>query len=436
MYVDETNMLTTRFLSEKAAAELSDTMPVTSDAHKNQLVRTVFVIHGTVTFRLCCRPAFDYARTPHTVKIVDKCAVFVPQGSQLGTVLLKATVPLETDDGAAVATFTLHEGERAIFVLCRQEEEPGTKDADADARIFSIDRDEVMSDCKATTDYWRSWMGTSTYTGRWREVVNRSALVLKLMTNRRYGSIVAAPTFGLPEHLGGERNWDYRFTWIRDAAFTLYAFMRIGLRDEADAFFGWLTDRIQRDTEKNRPLQIMYGMDGHSELEEIELNNLSGYKDSKPVRIGNGAFDQLQLDIYGELFDAIYLYSKYGHALAYDAWNDLKSILAWLGKHWNQKDDGIWETRGGRQHFLHSRLMCWVAFDRAIRLAQKRSLSGPLDEWHRVRDEIANDIHANYWNEKIGAYTQHNETEALDASVLLMPLISIIVLSTPGAKAG
>ncbi|AXC10557.1 Glucoamylase [Acidisarcina polymorpha] len=421
MYIAETNTLLTRFLSKDAVAELVDLMPVTVTTQKNEIIRTLQVIHGTVTFRLCCKPAFDYARVSHQAEMSDQAVRFVPDRSDTADVLLRATVPLEIDNGAAVATFTLKEGERAIFVLSGiQSEELPTPQPTA------IDRDEVMRDCQETTTYWRSWLGKSTYAGRWREVVHRSALVLKLMTNRQYGSIVAAPTFGLPEHLGGQRNWDYRYTWVRDAAFTLYAFMRIGLREEADAFFAWLTGRVKGNASMDRPLQIMYGLDGRTDLAEIELDHLSGYKDSRPVRIGNEAFHQLQLDIYGEIFDSIYLYSKYGHALAFDGWEDVKRVLKWLGENWDRPDGGIWESRGGDRHLLHSRLMCWVAFDRAIRLAQRRSLSAPWDEWYRQRDAIANDIHANFWNEKINAFTRHKDTEALDASTLLMPLMRFI----------
>ena len=343
--------------------------------------------------------------------------------------LLRGTVPLEACGGGAVSTFTLRKRERAVFIFgALGEKEPPL-----------IDWDEVHGDLGASLDYWRQWSEKSTYKGRWREVVNRSALTLKLLTSRQHGSLIAAPTFSVPEHLGGARNWDYRFVWLRDSAFTIYAFLRLGYREEADAFRTWLSDRVGEGRQRSRPMQIMYSLDGHTDLKEIELPHLRGYRDSKPVRIGNGAFDQLQLDIYGELMDAIYLYSKYGHALSHDGWIEVKRILAWLGENWNQPDEGIWEVRGGHKHFLHSRLMCWVAFDRAIRLAQKRSLSAPLDQWHHQRKAIVEDIYSNFWSERLSAFVQEKDSEALDAAVLLMPLMRFISpvdprwLSTLGA---
>jgi GH15 family glucan-1,4-alpha-glucosidase len=257
-------------------------------------------------------------------------------------------------------------------------------------------------------------------------VVNRSALTLKMLTSRQHGSLVAAPTFGIPEHIGGSRNWDYRYVWLRDAAFTLCTFLRLGYREEADAFRTWLKYRIEESRQGSRPMQIMYGIAGHKDLTEVELEHLCGHKNSRPVRIGNGAFGQLQLDIYGELMDAIYLYSKYAHAFPHDEWIEAKRILTWLSENWNQPDEGIWEVRGGHRHFLHSRLMCWVAFDRAIRLAHRRSLSAPLDHWYRQRDAIFEDIYTNFWSDRLSAFVQEKHSEALDASVLLMPLMRFI----------
>lgn len=426
MYVAETNILTTRFLSESAAAELTDFMPVTDNGPRNEIVRTVHIIHGAVTFELLCRPAFDYARCPHRVEIDGNVARFIPENKDLPQLTLQSTVPLGQLDSAATARFQLNEHETAAFILSSPDnasnEAVGCHPPDEQL----IDLGHVTRLHDETRKFWREWIGHATYAGRWREAVNRSALVLKLLTSRRHGSLVAAVTFGLPEHIGGSRNWDYRFTWIRDAAFTLYAFMRLGLRNEADEFFSWLSKRVNLSTEDGRPMQIMYGLDGRINLSEIELPHLRGYCDSNPVRIGNAAFNQLQLDIYGELYDAAYLYSKYGHAIPYDGWNRMKEILDWLGKNWNQPDEGIWEVRGGNKHFLHSRLMCWVAFDRAIRLADKRSLSAPLLDWYKHRDDIVDDIYKNFWNENLKAFTQHSDTEALDAAALLMPLLRFI----------
>ena len=416
MYIAETNILVTRFLSEKASAEVTDFMPVTAKTQKNEIVRVVKAIHGEMSFKMTCHPAFDYARSSHTLEKDGPAMLFRPGNSSLRPMLLRSTAPLKLVKGqAASSTFTLQQGESAIFIF-------GTPDG----KQPDIDRDRANADLDETLAYWRAWMSSSNYKGRWREAVNRSALALKLLTSREHGSLVAAVTFGLPEHIGGSRNWDYRYVWLRDASFTLYAFMRLGLREEAESFWRWLNRLLGKNSKGSRPFQIMYALDGSKELTEVELDHLSGYKDSKPVRIGNGAWNQLQLDVYGEVMDAIYLYSKYGHSVPYDAWTRLEGVLAWLGDNWNQPDEGIWEVRGGHKHFLHSRLMCWVAFDRAIRLAHKRSLSAPLDKWYRQRDAIVQDIYKNFWNEKRQAFVQHKGSAALDAAVLLMPLVRFI----------
>lgn len=427
MYVAETNILTTRFLSETAAAELTDFMPVTTTTQKNQLVRHIHVIHGCVTFELFCKPAFDYARSSHKVEIGENCATFIPDDKRCPTLILRGTVPLQQAKDGVIARFTLGEKQTIAFIFGSPDDSCNEVAGCEQWESSPFDVAKVDRDLDSTLQYWRSWIGKSTYTGRWREAVNRSALVLKLMTSRRHGSLVAAPTFGLPEHTGGARNWDYRFIWIRDAAFTIYAFMRLGLNSEAQEFFGWLEKRLNNGShEGDRPMQIMYGLDGRTDLSEVELSHLRGYQDSRPIRIGNAAFGQLQLDIYGEIYDAIYLYSKYGHAVPYDGWTRMKNVLEWLSKNWNQPDEGIWEVRGGNKHFLHSRLMCWVAFDRAIRLAQKRSLSAPLREWYGQRDAIVDDIYKNFWNDELKTFTQHKDGEALDAAVLLMPLLRFI----------
>jgi len=256
-------------------------------------------------------------------------------------------------------------------------------------------------------------------------MINRSALMLKLLISRKHGSIIASPTFSLPEEIGGARNWDYRFTWIRDGAFTLYALIRLGFVEEAEAFIEWLKGRLSDDAERG-PLQVMYGIDGRQKLDEITLDHMEGYQASTPVRIGNAAHRQLQLDIYGEMLDSIYLANKYGDPISHAGWRDVQRILAWLGKNWQRPDEGIWEVRGGAREFLHSRLMCWVAFDRALRLAQKRSLSAPLHEWLSARDAIRKDIFNNFWDEELQSFVQSKGTKDLDASVLLMPLMRFI----------
>jgi GH15 family glucan-1,4-alpha-glucosidase len=280
--------------------------------------------------------------------------------------------------------------------------------------------------------HWRRWLGHSRYTGRWRETVQRSALTLKLLTYEPTGAIVAAPTTSLPERLGGERNWDYRYTWIRDAAFSLYALLRLGFTDEAAAFMDWLTDRFCDERPKGSgPLQIMYGIDGRSELPEEVLDHLEGYRGSRPVRVGNEAASQLQLDIYGELIDSVYLYNKYGTPIYHDAWQDLSRIVEWINEHWDEADEGIWETRGGRRDFTFSRLMSWVAVERAMRIARQRGLPANLPAWGAARDAIYDQIMARGLNRERGAFVQHYDTEVLDASILLMPLVKFIAPTDP-----
>jgi GH15 family glucan-1,4-alpha-glucosidase len=276
-----------------------------------------------------------------------------------------------------------------------------------------------------TARFWKEWIAKSKYKGRWREMVNRSALMLKLLISREHGSLIAAPTFSLPEQIGGVRNWDYRYTWLRDATFTLYALIRLGFVEETEAFIDWLKGRLSDDAERG-PLQVMYGIDGRKELDELILDQLRGYEDSRPVRIGNAAYQQLQLDIYGEMMDSIYLANKYGDAISQGGWHDVQRMLEWLGKNWQRPDNGIWEIRGPAREFLHSRLMCWVAFDRALRLAQKRSLSGPIDAWVRTRDAIREDIFTNFWDDDLQSFVQSKGTKDLDASVLLMPMMRFI----------
>jgi GH15 family glucan-1,4-alpha-glucosidase len=417
-YLPNTNVLITRFLSDEGIAELIDFMPVVQDDGVDQIVRKVKAIYGEITFRMECFPRFDYARATHTVEYVEAshAVIFRPQNETIAPVLLRSSVPMEIKDDGAFAEFRLKPGQTAYFSFCNLSSPPN---------IESLKEDELEQCLQTTVNYWRDWMSQSNYTGRWREMVDRSALLLKLLTSQKYGSLIASPTFGLPEQIGGERNWDYRYTWLRDSSFTLYAFMRLGFISEAEHFRRWLRERLHFDA-TNGPLQVLYGIDGRTETPEQELPHLRGHKDSKPVRIGNAAYQQLQLDVYGEMFDAVYLSSKYGDSISHEGWLALKKILWWLKDNWNQPDEGIWEVRGGRKHFLHSRLMCWVAFDRVIRLGDKRSLEGPFDWMQKTRDAIVGDIYANFWNEKLGAFVQYKGGDTLDAATLLMPLVRFI----------
>ena len=415
LYLPETNVLLTRSLHDEGIVELTDFMPIDESERSHCIVRRVTVINGEATIRVRCCPRFDYARTTHRTEHCSGGVVFTPDVEECPPMSLLSSVSLQIEDDGAGAKFALKAGESACFVF------GAVLERGLEPEIAQV----VERQFQETSRYWRNWAGKSKYTGRWREMVTRSALVLKLLTNREHGSLIAAPTFGLPETIGGTRNWDYRYTWLRDASFTLYAMMRLGYVEEGERFNRWLKNRLRWDGERG-PLQVMYGVDGRSELPESELEHLAGYRGSKPVRIGNEAYRQLQLDIYGETFDAIYLSNKYGDAIPHQGWENLKGILRWLAEHWSDPDEGIWEVRGGRKHFLHSRLMCWVAFDRGIRLGQKRSLAGPYGWMEECRDAIVRDIHENFWDEDLGAFVQFRGAKQVDASTLLMPLLRFI----------
>lgn len=421
LYFSDTNVLLTRFLSADGVAEISDFMPVGGPDPAQRLVRRAKAVRGTIRFRMRCAPRFDYARAGHAVREEAGTLVFASVGEDGTALRLHASVPLRVEGDEGVAEFELAAGQSAAFVL--EDAARGADSASADARF-------VTAAFKATSDFWRRWVARSSYHGRWRDVVNRSALVLKLLTSAEHGSIVAAPTFGLPETVGGGRNWDYRYVWMRDAAFTVYAFLRLGHTAEATAFMRWLSG-CASSTRSGGGLQVMYGLDGREDLDETTLPHLRGYLGSAPVRVGNAASKQMQLDIYGELMDAVYLSDKYGEQLSWQAWEGVTRSIDWVTENWQQPDEGIWEMRSGPQEFLHSRLMCWVALDRAVRLARKRSLPAPLARWSEVRDTVYRDIHASFWSPSLGAFTQSKGGNAIDASCLLMPLVRFISPTDP-----
>jgi GH15 family glucan-1,4-alpha-glucosidase len=423
LYLPDTNVLLTRFLDTDGVAEVSDFMPVEDAGQAHNLVRRAKTIRGELHYQMRCAPRFDYARAQHSVELRSKTeAVFVGRsGTGELALRLRSAVPLRVEEGNAVAEFTLRADESAWFVL--EAILPGEPSP-------SLQPDYEREAFKQTVNFWRRWIDRSTYKGRWREMVNRSALTLKLLTSRQHGSIVAAPTFGLPETVGGSRNWDYRYTWIRDSSFTLYGLMRLGYTQEAQAFMQWVMDRAQ-ELEPDGSLQIMYGIDGRHELREEILPHLEGYMGSRPVRIGNAAYTHLQLDIYGELLDSVYLYDKYGSPIPHDGWTNVVRLIEWVCAHWREPDEGIWEVRGGRREFLYSRVMCWVAIDRAIRLVNKRSFPAPLARWHEVRDAIYHDIYQRFWNPDLRAFVQYAGASTLDAASLLMPLVRFVSPTDP-----
>lgn len=433
LYWPDTNVLITRFFTEEGVAELIDFMPVggidgTDSAH--QVIRRVNVVRGSMRFRMECRPAFDYGRAAHDVAIRPEGVVFSSSTLRLG---LSSSIPLERDVSPGGGSPERSPGVRAEFSLgeCDTQTFVFQQLSGSDSTC-GIQLDEAEADglFESTVSFWREWVAQSTYAGRWREMVNRSALTLKLLTYAPTGAIVAAPTTSLPEGIGGERNWDYRYTWIRDAAFTVYGLMRIGFMKEAESFMRWVEARCH-ELNPDGSLQIMYGIDGRHELPEETLDHLDGYAGSRPVRVGNGAWDQLQLDIYGELLDSVYLFNKHGTPISYDFWTQLRRLINWIADNWERTDEGVWEVRGGQRHFTYSKLMAWVALDRGIRLADKRSFPSDRDKWIRIRDEIYGRIMDAGWNADRKAFVQSFGSDSLDASNLMMPLVFFVSPGDP-----
>jgi GH15 family glucan-1,4-alpha-glucosidase len=366
-------------------------------------------------FVMNAQPRFNYGRDEHDTYFHENGVVFRSAGLCL---TLETSLELKADGDGVKCHFALGAGESATFVLERV----------PDGYVPRAYSETVTREAfEATVAFWRGWLAKSSYQGRWREMVHRSALTLKLLTYLPTGAIVAAPTTSLPELMGGSRNWDYRYTWIRDSALSLYALLRLGFTDEAAAFMGWLTDRFQEPRPaQDGPLQVLYTIDGNPELAEEILDHLEGYRGSGPVRIGNGAADQLQLDIYGELIDSVYMYDLYGSPIHHDAWAALSKIIEWISQHWDQADEGIWEVRGGRQNFTFSRVMSWVAVDRAIRIATSRGLPADIAGWRAVRDAIYHQIMDKGWHPDRHAFVQHDATDVLDASILIMPMVRLV----------
>ncbi len=426
LYLPDTAILITRFMTPDGVGEVHDFMPIAhgraTDRHR--LVRQLRVVRGTMRFAMDLQPRFDYGRQPHKLQLTKDGALFRADGMELtlhavgpkeGS-LLDLGITLERRGDGLHWTRTLKAGETGGVVLESMCGPPRRMQAE-----------EVQRLALDTERFWRDWLHRSTYTGRWREMVARSAMTLKLMTYAPTGAPVAAPTTGLPEQVGGERNWDYRYTWVRDGSFSIYALLGLGYVEEASAFAGWLRDRgAEYAGDSDHPLKIMYRVDGSSDLTEETLDHFEGWRGSRPVRIGNGAADQLQLDIYGEMMDAAYLGDTHGLQVYHQGWATVARLMDWLCEHWDQPDEGIWETRGGRKDFTYGRFQCWVAFDRAIRIATRRAVPANIARWTVERDAIYQQIMERGWNQKTGAFTQHYGTEVLDSSLLLMPLMGFI----------
>ncbi|WP_380282443.1 glycoside hydrolase family 15 protein [Kitasatospora purpeofusca] len=423
MYMPDTAVLITRFMSPGGVAELVDFMPIKHAAAgpgSHQIVRVAKAVRGTVEFRLECFPALDYARQKHEIIHEGRGVVF--RGSDI-SVALTSRFPLATVDTGVCVEFTLREGEEITFLL-RQVESLAEEAYIAEARLTGR---ELLQN---TIEYWKTWLGQCTYTGRWREMVHRSALTLKLLTHDPTGAVVAAPTTSIPEELGGERNWDYRFTWIRDAALTLAAFMQLGFTEETVRFMGWLEDRA-KEVEEGCPLRLMYRIDGGVELDETILDHLEGYRRSRPVRIGNGAADQLQLDIYGELLTAIEIFDARVCRISYDLWSHLRRMAYWVADNWRSPDEGIWEIRGARRQFVYSKLQCWAALDRALRIAHRHGLPLDSERVTRERDAIFHAIMEEGYDRERGTFVQYFGSGAVDASALAIPMVGFLSPKDP-----
>jgi GH15 family glucan-1,4-alpha-glucosidase len=426
-YFPDSNVLVTRFLTEDGVVEIQDFMPVTKDgdAPARALVRRVVAVRGAMELQTEVRPRFDYglheAETSHRGK--ENAVTFAHGDTRLR---LRATVALESSAEAASATFSVQEGEVEAFSLDLEPdgEEPGPLGVESACANF-----------EGTVAFWRGWLEQGSYRGRWREMVQRSALTLKLLTHAPSGAILAAPTTSLPEQIGGSRNWDYRYVWSRDAAFSAYALLRLGYLQEARAFVGWLTERMSdgedNDEGEQGPLAAIYDLDGRRDIAEREIAHLSGYRDSAPVRVGNDAARQLQLDIYGEVIDSVYLHNKHGEPISSATWDDLTRIVEWLCDHWDEEDEGIWESRGGRHAHTYSRLMCWVAIERMVRMARQRGLPADLHLWTSTRDDIYHQIMERGFHSGRDAFVQRYDSDALDASLLLMPMVKFISPTDP-----
>jgi GH15 family glucan-1,4-alpha-glucosidase len=431
LYFPDTALLITRFMTPDGVGEVCDFMPVESGAatDRHRLVRQLRVVRGTMRFVMDFQPRFDYARQPHQLELSEDGAVFRADGMELtlhtvgtpGTALADQGVTVERHGDGLRAARTLRAGQTGGVVL----ETMG-------GRPRRLPPEEVQRLADETARFWRGWLHRSSYTGRWREMVARSAMTLKLMTYAPTGAVVAAPTAGLPEQAGGERNWDYRYTWIRDGSFSIYALLGLGFVEEAAAFGGWLRDRAdQWAGDGGRPLKIMYRVDGSSDLVEETLDHFEGWRGSRPVRIGNGAADQLQLDIYGEAMDALYLADTQDIQAAHQGWQHIVRMIDWVCENWDQPDEGIWETRGGRRDFTYGRFQIWVALDRATRMAARRGRPANVQRWTAERDRVYNQVMERGWNPKTRAFTQHYTTEVLDSSLLMMPLQGFVAPRDP-----
>jgi GH15 family glucan-1,4-alpha-glucosidase len=412
-YRDDTLVLETEWITPEGRVRVVDFMP--PRGHAADLIRIVEGISGAVPMFGELRLRFDYGRVMPWVRRRGQRieAVAGPDAVWLST-----PAPTEGREWSTVSEFTVRAGDRVPFVLTWV---PSHHRAPA-----VVDAENALLD---TVSFWESWSASGTpLTGRYAEPVRRSLITLKALTYAPTGGIVAAPTTSLPEQIGGSRNWDYRYCWLRDASYTLQALLAAGYETEARAWREWLLRAVAGDP---ATLQIMYGVDGTRRLPELELPWLSGYEKSAPVRTGNAAADQLQLDVWGEVLDALHLAREASIGAQDSAWQLQVALLTYLQGHWQDSDNGLWEMRGPRRHFTHSKVMAWVAADRMVRGARIHHLPGPVDQWEQVRDTIHAEVLANGYNDQLGTFVQSYGSTALDASLLLIPRVGFLSPDDP-----
>ncbi|PJK01229.1 glucoamylase [Lysobacteraceae bacterium NML91-0213] len=414
-YLGDTLVLETEFETAEGSVAIIDFMSIRNARPVSELVRLVVGRRGRVGMRMDLALRFDYGRIVPWVTRADDGLLRAEAGPCSAT--LSSPVSTHADDHATVAEFDVEAGQRLPFVLVHKA-----------SHLPPPDIPDVERALRDTCGFWTGWSARSDYTGPWQDAVRRSLITVKALTYHPTGGIVAAPTTSLPERIGGPRNWDYRYCWLRDATFTLLSLINAGHREEAEAWCGWLMRSVAGVAAQTQPL---YAIDGGHRTDEVELDHLPGYAGSRPVRIGNGAYGQLQLDVFGSIVDTFHEASANGLTLPAGAHDFLRDLLAHLETAWRQEDEGIWEVRGGRRHFVHSRLMCWVAFDRAVRLAHEFGLDGPVERWARARDAIHAEVLERGYDEARGAFVQAYGSSDLDAAVLLMPILGFLPANDP-----
>jgi GH15 family glucan-1,4-alpha-glucosidase len=412
-YRDDTLILESEWQTSTGRVRVIDFMPPRET--KPDIVRIVEGLDGSVDMRTELVIRFDYGSVVPWLRRIDTetlSAVGGPDG-----LMLRTPINLEPEGMTHSAEFVVRAGERVPFVL--------TWYPSHETFPTPVDAEDALED---TETFWREWISGCRYEGEYPAAVYRSLIVLKALTYQPTGGILAAPTTSLPEHIGGERNWDYRYCWLRDATFTLYALMNAGFIDEARAWRNWLLRAVGGDPEN---AQILYGVGGQRRVPEFELGWLPGYAGSSPVRIGNAAHEQFQLDVYGEVMDALHQAGVHGLNPDDHAWSFQRNLLQFLEGAWDRPDEGIWEVRGPRRHFTHSKVLAWVAFDRAVQAVERVGLPGPVDRWRRIRAEIHEEVCREGFNLALNSFTQSYGSQELDASTLLIPLVGFLPADDP-----